>query len=135
MTEPKKGRPSWKPASRLSVSGKREGYVQRWVDEEPANLQRKKADGWNPVNGTLGSHVKHEHPDLTGDGKPLGSTVKYRNMVLMEIPEEDYKAHREYYAEQTRLQTVGLKARAEHENAANARGRAAAQLYGKITIE
>lgn len=134
MTE-KKGRKSWQPANRLNVTGKRDGYVQRWVDKEEANLQRKMADGWVPVNGTLGTKLKHDHPDLTGDGRPLGSTVEYRNMVLMELPEEDYQAHREYYAEQTRSQTAGLKAKAEQENAANARGRAAAHLYGKITIE
>ena len=134
MTE-KKGRKSWTPASRLTVTGKRPGYVQRWVDEEPANFQRKRADGWTPVNGTLGSSVKHEHPDLTGDGKPLDSTIKYRNMVLCELPEEDYLAHREYYAEQTRAQTAGLKRKAEQENAANAKGGAAAHLYGKIVIE
>lgn len=135
MTEEKKGRPSWRPAARLDVTGKRPGYETRWVDKEAANYQRKHAEGWRPVNGTLGSHAKHDHPNLTGDGKALGSTVEYRDMVLMEIPEEQYQEHRAYYAEQTRLQTVGLKAKAEQENAANAKGRAAAHIYGKITIE
>lgn len=134
MTEEKKGRKSWQPSSRLSVTGQREGFVQRWIDKEPANYQRKRADGWRPVNGTLGSHAKHEHPDLTGDGKPLGSTVEYRDMVLCEIPEEDYQAHRDYYAKQTEAQTAGLRRKAEQENAANAKGGAAAPLYGKTII-
>ncbi len=106
--EPKKGRRSWKPASRLTVTGQREGFVQRWVNKEPANYQKRRADGWVPVHGTLGSPAKHEQPDLVGDGKPLGSTIEYRDMVLCELPEEEYLAHREYYANETKAQTAGL---------------------------
>lgn len=135
MTEVKKGRKSWTPASRLTVTGKREGYVQRWVNKEPGNYQKRRADGWEPVNGTSGSGLKHDHPNLTGDGKPLTTAVEYRDMVLCELPEEDYREHREYYAEQTRLQTAGLKRKAEQENAANAQGGQAARIYGKTIIE
>lgn len=135
MTEVKKGRKSWTPASRLTVTGQRPGYVQRWVDKEAGNYQKRRADGWVPVNGVTSPGLKHDHPDLTGDGKPLGSPVEYRDMILCELPEEDYQAHREYYANQTRLQTAGLRRKAEQENAANAKGGLVAGLYGKTIIE
>lgn len=136
MSEQKKGRKSWQPAQRLQVRGKRPGYVQRWVSKEPDNLARRTADGYTPVNATLGSPAQHDHPDLTGDGKRLTSVQEYRDMVLMEIPEEDYQSHRDYYTKETQKQTAGLKRNAVTENEKNAAGRVTpAHIYGKTVIE
>lgn len=131
----KKGNKSWKPNDRLTVKNVPEGYVARWVDTEQANYERKQEMGYVPVSSVTNPSVKHEHPGLPHDGKPLTTLKAYRGMELMLCPKEDYEAHREYYAEQTLKQTAGLKRKAVEENAANARGGNAAQVYGKIVIE
>ena len=135
MTETKKGRKSWKPADRLRVDGKIPGYVLRWVDKESGNYAKRVGDGYVPISGVTGAKVKHDNPDLVGDGKPITSLTEYRNMELMAIPEEDWLAHREYFAEETRKQTASLRKRAEQDNASNAKGGDPARVYGKTIIE
>ena len=135
MTEQKKGKKSWKPSALLHTK-KMPGHQSRWVNAlDPANYQRRMADGWVPDSKINGGGNLHERPGHIEDGSNLTSVTEYRGMVLCHIPDEEYQEHRDYYNEQTRRQTAGLWDKAEAENRAKARGGMAAKLYGKTHIE
>lgn len=125
----KKGNKSWKPAQKLSIVDKKAGYVYRWCDKDPANLLKRKADGWVMASDLHGHKAKQEAPEA----KDLTSVTEYRDLVLMAIPEEDYQSHRDYYEEQTRKQTVGLKDRVKQDARQGATGKAA-DIHGTIVI-
>jgi hypothetical protein len=103
MTEVKKGKPSWKPAKKLQVSNKNADYEYRWCQNDPFNIQKKKADGWVMASEINGIHAEH-----VGEKSPT-SVTEYRESVLMALPREDYLEHRAYYEEQTLKQTRSLK--------------------------
>lgn len=137
MSEVKKGRPSWKPASRLEVRNKPDGYRLRWVNKtDSANVNRKLAEDWIYANKIEGFDVEHAFPGLVQDGKALTSTPEYREHVLMAIPEDRAKERDEHYAKETQKQTAGLKHKAKEDNAENARkhGAPGTELTGRITI-
>lgn len=133
----KKGYASWQPAQRLNVVNRKPGFRYRWVDRDPANLEKKLAEGWVLVNGTSGKpEVEHERRPHPSDGTDLTSAKRYRELVLMALPEELGKARDAFMAEQTQKQTLGLKADLERENrdAARSAGFNPAKLHGTIVI-
>lgn len=132
----KKGRKSWKPAALLDTHDKPAGHQLRWVNtQDPANYARRKADGWVPVSQISNAKTGHVHPGHIEDGKPLTSVTEYRGSVLCALPDEDFIEHREFFQEQTRRQTAGLREKTEVENRKKANSGTAAKLYGKIIIE
>ena len=126
----KKGRKSWKPAAMLDVTNKASGFRYRWRNDDDAHLERVKNEGWVFVNKETGIPAEHDHPDKIGDGKPLDSIIKYRDMVLMALPEDLAEERDAYYREQTRRQTVSLKNKARDEIK-----KTGAEVTGKIIIE
>jgi len=126
----KKGNISWRPAARLSLVHKKPGFVYRWCDKDKFNIEKKLADGWGFASGLAGTEAQNDAP-------PSGSICEYRELVLMAIPEDEYKAHREYFQELTRKQTVGLKQSLAAEiSTAAAQNRApVAPIHGKIVTE
>ena len=132
----KKGNKSWKPSALLNTHDKPEGYQLRWVNtQDPANLARRKADGWVPLSSVTNTKTGHERPGHIEDGKPLTTVTEYRGSVLMALPDEDYQEHREFFNQMTRRQTAGLREKAEAENRAKAQHGTAAQIYGETSIE
>lgn len=107
--EVKKGRPSWKPATMLDVKNKTPNYRYRWVWIDDMNLEKKQAEGWVFVNKETGVPGEHEHPGKTGDGKPLDSAKKYRDTVLMALPEELGKERDRFFNNKTEEQTLDAK--------------------------
>lgn len=120
----KKGTASWRPHKTLEVKKSRPGYRQRWVNTDPANLERKQAEGWEF------SKAEHERAKAVDVGKNLGSVQQYRDLVLMEIPEETAAARAEYYNQQTLNQTAGITKRLKQKMAQS--GNAA--TYGDVLI-
>lgn len=106
---PKKGKPSWKPASQLDVVNKPKDHRLKWVDKtDGMNIARHRAEGWVMVDPNQGITAEHAAPEGVNDGHSLTSTTEHREMILMALPEELGKARDEYIAEQTRQQTVGV---------------------------
>lgn len=136
MEKVKKGKPSWRPAQRLSVKKRPEGYVLRWANKDTANLQKKQAEGWVFANKENGVDVEQEMPGMiTGTGK-FGSTPEYRDAVLMAIDETTAQERRDYFQERSDDQIRAIKAKAEQENAENARryGVRPTALRGELII-
>jgi hypothetical protein len=130
----KKGKPTWKPAQMLStVKGVRPGHTPRWVSREPGNLEKKIAEGWTPVNGTTMPSVEHRKPGQVQDGVDLSSAKTYRDLVLMTLPNDQVEARREYFAERTARQTVGIKRELQEKGTKT--GGAASNFHGTIVIE
>lgn len=131
VKEAKKGKKSWKPAALLNTE-KVPGYQSRWVNtQDPANYARRRADGWVPYSQVTGSKELHDRPSHIEDGKPLDTVTEYRGSVLCLLPDEDYQEHRDFFNEQTRRQTAGLRDKAEADNRKRASGGMAAKIYGK----
>lgn len=109
VKQEKKGKRSWKPAQKLDVRDKQDGFRYRFRDKDPQNIQRARAEGWefvNPITGIPGEHVDPEDAQ-----KDLTSTTEYRELTLMALPEDIAQSRDEHFRELTRNQTVGLKDR------------------------
>lgn len=104
---PKKGKPSWKPASQLDLVKAPRGHRPKWVDRtDTMNIARHEAEGWVIVNPSQGLHAETGPRAHVQDGQPLTSTHEHREMILMALPEEAAKARAEYYQGLTEQQTV-----------------------------
>lgn len=125
----KKGSRSWAPAAPLGIKSKDPAYRLRWVHAEPANMLRKRAEGWEQAGR---NDAVHDRPNgvESGAGTPAG-VLEYRDMVLMKIPEEMAQEREVYYRTQAQQQLSGLTARAKTEINA----RTGALVDGEIKID
>lgn len=120
----KKGTPSWRPHKTLEVKSQRPGFRQRWVNADPANLEKKQAEGWK-----FAEAAEHDRPKGVEHGKGLGTLKQYRDLVLMEMPEDMAQARSEYYQNETKAQVGGITKRLKDKLA---QGNAAS--YGDVQI-
>ena len=127
----KKGRPSWRPARMLQVKGKKDGYVYRWCDKDPARTERHHSNGWVPVSKITG-HSKAEH--TARDKTEQTSVTEYRDLVLHAIPEEEYQEHRAYYRDLSDQAVKTLRRQLDKQLEQEKAG-LSGKIYGKITIE
>lgn len=104
---PKKGNKSWEPARALNLVKKDAGFRYRWASADPANLEKKQAEGWEFASGP----EVHDRPKGVEHGKQIGSLKQYRDVVLMRIPEDMARARDEYMRTQTDAQTKGITKR------------------------
>lgn len=136
MSEVKKGnKPSWKPASRLGFLTVPKGYTPRWCSGDEANIQKKMAEGWVPVNKTTvpsGEHVRSHNERQVNDSDNLSGVVRYREMVGMMLPNELKEARDEFHKEENMKQ---LKAKVMMDSASNQLGRHKNQISSHITID
>lgn len=98
--EVKRGtKPGWKPSSVLPNLKARHGFTAKWVHNEPANIYRKQSEGWIVMKSSdnTGTPIRQFE---TPDANPLGSEIRYRDMIAMMISDDDKKAREEYYREQ-----------------------------------
>ena len=131
-----KGRKSWKPSAILDTHNIPKGFTARWVNtSDPANYAKRHADGWRPISSVTNKEAGHVRPEYIEDGQPMTTVTEYRGSTLCVLPDEDYQSHREFFQEQTRRQTAGLREKAEAQNRANAQHGEAAEIYGKTIIE
>lgn len=122
--EVKKGTASWRPHKTLEVKKTRAGFRQRWVNTDPANLEKKQAEGW------VFSKAEHDRAKSVEVGKNLGTVQQYRDLVLMEIPEETVDARAAYFNRETESQLTGITKRLKQKMAQS--GNAA--TYGDVVI-
>lgn len=125
----KKGSRSWAPAAPLGIKAKDPSNRLRWVHAEPANMLKKRAEGWEQAN--VGDAV-HDRPNgvESGSGTPAG-VLEYRDMVLMKMPEEMAREREAYYRNASQEQVSGLKTRAKRD----IRAKTGVTVEGDITID
>lgn len=121
----KKGNPSWRPHKTLEVRNQRPGMRLRWVNTDPANLEKKQAEGWKFAETT-----EHDRAKGVEHGKGLGSVKQYRDLVLMEMPEELAVARNEYFQNETKAQVGGITKRLKSKLAESG----SAATYGDVQI-
>ena len=91
----------WKPASRIEIPEhlKIPGFRYRSCNtSQTGNIEKKKAEGWI-VDKELSK--KMEHIATIDDSKKLDGTTRFRELIVMRMPEEMAKSRDEYYAKRT----------------------------------
>lgn len=90
---------AWKPPSLLDAPEPRPGYTQRWIatsiqgKETPDNVYKRMREGWQPRKSDT---VKSQLFPTINHGQWAGS-IGVEGMILCEMPEEKFKAMKEYY--------------------------------------
>ena len=90
---------AWKPPSLLDAPDPRPGMVQRWIAtsiqgrETPDNVYKRMRAGWNPRPA---DSVKDQRFPTINHGQWAGS-IGVEGMILCEMPEEKFKAMKDYY--------------------------------------
>jgi len=109
------GKKPWKPAAVAPIINgvDAEEYRTRWVNSaDPINMQRKQAEGWQVLNETTMPGItdsnrtffeSQQYNAVKGNGSD--GAVRYREMVGMVLPMDDYEARQEYIQGQTDKQT------------------------------
>lgn len=131
--EVKKGnKPSWRPGHRLGFLKVPQGYTGRWCSGDEANIQKKIAEGWIPVNKTTvpsGEHVKPYSDHVGADS--MAGAIRYQELVGMMLPDE-LKASRDEYHKDQNLAQIKSKVMV---NDAQELGRHKNAIKSYITIE
>ena len=133
---PKKAtKPNWRPSSRLATLRAKPGYTARWVDADPAEIARKKAEGWIIMKPEDNVGPPIDQTDIK-DGTALHDGIRYRDMIAMMLPNDLKEAREEYYRKENEQAMAGIlkKSDGELENMG-------AQVYkpkgspGRVVIE
>lgn len=106
-TTRKATKPNWRPSSRLATLKAKSGYTARWVDADPANVARKKAEHWLVMKPEDNVGPPIDQTDVN-DGKALHDGIRYRDMIAMMLPNDLKEAREEYYKEENRQQMAGI---------------------------
>jgi hypothetical protein len=133
MTEVKKGRRSWAPAEILQIHDLDENYRYKWANNDPANIQRLVAEGWEICSGVSGDKSKRANENSVHDGQKLSSVDTYRELVKLRMPKELAAERQAYFQEKADQQVMGLKAQAAKDMAQATHGRAG--VRGSIVID
>ena len=143
MSKPvmKKGNKSWRPFNLLELTGKTPGFRYRWCDKDPANLDKKSAEGWKFVRSTnakynkpdatitTGSYTDIDYADCTTTG-----IVEYRESILMALDEDTAIERDAYFMNKTQQQAV-LTPKQRAKQLADMSGLKNAQFYEPTTID
>lgn len=127
----KKGRASWKPSSLNEFFNKDPDYRYRMCRNDPANLAKKSAEGWETVSGITNPELKHDEPGRIQDGAKLTSVQQGHDWVLQRIPEELAKERDDYFNNESERRVAGLTAHLR--KGMNDKG-GGASLHGEIAI-
>lgn len=109
VVEQKKGtRPGWRPADMLPNLKAKSGFTARWVANDPANIMRKRHEGWIVMkpSDNAGSHI--ESLGYATDSGTLASEIRYQNMIAMMLPDDMKKARDEYHRQRIDESTASI---------------------------
>lgn len=86
----KKGAKSWTPSNLGDLLEKEPGYRYRWVRNEPDNISKKEAEGWQFVNGTNSPKTKGSFSaSRLDEPSQMTSTPTRRDAVAMRLDDQD----------------------------------------------
>lgn len=128
---PKKGNPTWKPANVDDVFDKEKGFRYRWINSDPKNVAKKRAEQWEVVSDLAGSETTAETGYGRLDaGKPLTSVREGNGRILARMPEELALERDEYINNKTSRMTSALKRQTRDDL-----GKSGAPVHGSISME
>ena len=128
-------KPAWRPSSRLATLKARSGFTARWVSADPAEISKKRAEGWIIMKPSDNKGPEIEQTDIS-DGKALHDGIRYRDMIAMMLPDDLKEAREEYYKKENEQAMAGILDETD-----NKLGQIGAQTYkpkgasGRVTIE
>lgn len=129
--EVKKGKPTWKPANVDDVFDKETGYRYRWLNKDPKNLAKKKAEHWEIVSEANGAGTTSEAGYGRIDaGKPLTTVRESYDRVLAKIPEDLAQERDAHYNAETSRRMAGLTRQTKE-----GLSQSDAPIHGSISIE
>lgn len=106
----KKGRKvEFKPAKTLDFLHGPEAHRKRWCNNDEANIQRKLAEGWIPLNKVTApsSGLNRKMANASEDGASMSTAPIYREMVGMALPDDLAQSRDEYYRRKSEEQVRG----------------------------
>ena len=112
--EKKKGtRPGWKPADMIPTLKARSGFSARWVANDPANIMRKRHEGWIIMkpSDNVGAHI--ESLGYATDAGQLATEIRYQNMIAMMLPDDAKEDRTKYHQDRIRESTAGILAESD----------------------
>lgn len=135
----RRGRQPLSGADRLTAP-KRPGFIRRWVNDLPGNVDRFFNAGYRPVKAKRGEQL-HTGFTRTGDGSPMQGSNTMKSVgggtraILMEIPIDLYKEDRAAQDARTDTTETGIKEQfaakaSKHKHEDGATGR----VYGDVSI-
>lgn len=104
MTKAKKAKAEWVRPDLLRVEEKRPEVAYKWARED--NVERLKEEGWVASED---SRLATER--VEGDGAKLDSTIRRRELVLMEMPAEMAEARQTYWRSKAEEQAKAIRER------------------------
>ena len=100
-------KPKWRPSSKLATLKAKRGFTARWVSADPAEVARKKAEGWIVMKPKDNVGPLIDQVDVH-DGKALHDGIRYRDMIAMMLPDDLKEAREEYHREQNHQAMAGI---------------------------
>lgn len=108
MEEQKKGtKPGFQPANRQGTLKAKLGFTARWVRNDPANIARKRQEGWVIMKPEDNIGTYEDLSDVT-DAKPLYNGIRYQDQIAMMLPDDLKSSREQYYREETRQTTEAM---------------------------
>lgn len=126
----KKGKPTWKPAQVLDIIDKEPGYNYRILEKSPANLAKKRKEGWEILSGINNSNGTNNAGGNMESGKSLTSVLEGHDYIVGRMPEEMAQSRQDYINNETERRTQALM----HQTKADL-GNTGAPIHGSITME
>ena len=137
----KKGNRSWKPFDLLDIQDKDPNFRYRWGHKDPANLTKKRAEGWLFAEKAI---AKYNKPDATTKSasttdidyadQSTTTMTEYNDLVLMVLPEEIALERDAYFQKRNEAQRVVTPKERAVQMAQNA-GIPADNFYTPTTID
>lgn len=108
MTKAEKKKAHWERPDLLRVEAKKPETAYKWARED--NVERLQDEGWL---SSQDSGLKTDR--VEGDGARLDSTIRRRELVLMEMPAEKAEARRAYWQTKGEEQLKAIRERYQEE--------------------
>lgn len=128
----KKGRPSWRPADMLTIHNMDDNYRYRWERNDPAQIQKALAEGWEVVSLSADKSRRSGNATVE-DGAKLTSLDEYRELIKLRMPKELAEERNRYF--QSRSEQMIRATKQNLERDVRALGPKAPGVRGKVVIE
>lgn len=129
----KKGTPSWRPASVLTITDQDPNYVDRWEVNDPGQIQKALAEGWEVASGLRADKSSRSDERTIDDGAKSTSLTEYRELIRLQMPKELADERNAYFQEKSERQIRATKQDLEKD--LRGLGEGAPGVRGRVVID